>query len=183
MTERMKSSYLIFAALALSLSSAPMAAGADEGGIPTDRDRIDAEARAPVSGSGALVKMSFATADDTSNSTFSTAFVPVPDMSVSFASSQGGPMVITYSAYTAAPAGALMYVVARVDGLDAEPGAVQFDGDSDENGDNQWARSRSFTWIMPRVPPGPHTVEILFRTNSGLPVFMHARTLVVQYFL
>jgi hypothetical protein len=168
MTKLTKSTNLTIAALALALWSLPMAAGADEGGVPSDRDPFNAEARAPVTGSGGLVKMSFATADDTGNSTFSTIHEPVPDMSVSFTSSQGAPMIITYSAYSFAPAGALMYVVARVDGLDAEPGEVQFDGDSDENGNNQWAKSHSFTWVMPPVPPGPHTVEIFFRTSDSI---------------
>ena len=133
-----------------------------------------------IEGSGSLRGFSYVSADDVSQMTSSTTLEPVPDMSLSFQSSERQTLLVTYSAYAYAASDELMHVAAFVDGVGAHPGEVQFLGDSDEDGDAKWARSHSFQWVFPDLAPGNHTVEIFFRGGFGGTVFMHRRVLTVM---
>ncbi len=111
--------------------------------------------------------------------TSSTGHVPVADMSRNFQTLRPQALLITFSAMTWARDDDIMYVVARVDGVDAEPGEVQFDADSDEDLDGKWARCHSFQWVYPELKPGRHTVVIYFRSFTGSTAGAHSRTLSV----
>ncbi len=135
-----------------------------------------------ISGSCPTPGTHFVAADNTGSSTASTTYVDVPDMSVSFTA--GGTRsfcaTATFSAWTFATGGALMYVQALMDGsVVAAPGEQQFSGDDDENANGEWARSHAFTFVFPTVAPGPHTIKIQFRSFDGKTVFVHRRSLVV----
>jgi hypothetical protein len=130
-----------------------------------------------VSGSCPTPGTHFVAADNTGSSTVSTTYVDVPDMSVTFTA--GGTRTFcataTFSAFTFAPAGALLYVQALMDGtVVGAPGEQQFSGD-----DGLWAVAHAFTFVFPSVAPGAHTIKIQYRSYDGKSVFVHRRSLVV----
>ena len=135
-----------------------------------------------ITGGCPLPGSHFVAADNTGLSTTSTTYVDVPDMSVTFTA--GGTRsfcaTATFSAWTFATGGALMYVQALMDGtVVAAPGEQQFSGDDDENANGEWARSHAFTFVFPSVAPGAHTIKIQYRSFDGKTVFVHRRSLVV----
>jgi len=130
-----------------------------------------------VAGSCPTPGTHFVAADDTGNSTISTTYVDVPNMTVTFTA--GGTRsfcaTATFSAFTFAPGGALLDVQALMDGtVVGAPGEQQFSGD-----DGVWAVSHAFTFVFPSVAPGAHTIKIQYRSFDGQTVFMHRRSLVV----
>jgi len=130
-----------------------------------------------VTGSCPTPGTHFVAADDTGNSTISTTYVDVPNMTVTFTA--GGTRsfcaTATFSAFTFAPGDALLAVQALMDGtVVGAPGEQQFSGD-----DGVWAVSHAFTFVFPSVAPGAHTIKIQYRSFDGKTVFMHRRSLVV----
>ena len=158
----------------LSLSMAPVTVTAADGGIVADGAAQSVDTI--TTGLTLLRGARYVVDDTTFASTSSTAFVPVPSMSLTFTPSQRTTLIITYSAVGFAGGGELEYVDVQIDGVSsAAPGAIQWDGDS-----GTWATARSFTWVAEDVSAAPHTVEVMYRSNGGTPVFMHWRSLVVH---
>jgi hypothetical protein len=144
------------------------------------------QSRAPaLTGQCKVSKVSYATGEDTGNSTTSTSYVDVPGMSSTF--TEGGTVTrcvtVEYTAFVFAAEGDnLMFVRALLDGVTvASPSETQFDGDSDEDGDFQWARSHAFNFVFPSVAPGSHTIKIQWRSLDGGTIFTHRRTLLVGH--
>ncbi len=128
----------------------------------------------------------FAVADDTGNTTSSTAFVPVPGMSVTFNLGRGGTCVkVEYSAFVFATTGgtALMFVRAFnvTSGVECLPGSVQFSGDDDEDADGKWARSHAFNFVCTGLSPGTWTIRIEWASFDGGAIFTHKRSMFVHH--
>ena len=141
---------------------------------------------APVTGTCKTTKTDFAATDLTFSSTTSTAFVNIPEASVSFQQGGASPScaIVMYSAevFAAADSTALMYVRALLDGVTAAtPAQTQFSGDDDEDGDGRWARSHAMNFVFPSVSPGGHTITMQFRSSDGGAVFTHQHTTLVEH--
>lgn len=137
-----------------------------------------------VSGTCRATTISFVTGETTGESTTSTTFVDVPDMSVSFdiGGAANGCVKVEFSAYVFAASGRLIIVRALLDGATAgSPSQVQFSGDDDENADGKWARSHAFNFAFPNVAPGTHTITIQWLSFDGGTVFMHRRSMFVHH--
>lgn len=174
--------------LAVSLSAVSLLFAGNvfaEGGVPTsESDSISPQAVVTATCSARRVSVA-------SNfglvSTASTAFVAIPDMSVTFVIPGFINVCLTvdYSGMTFAPSGALsglMMVRSVLDGfVIGQPGEVQLDGDTDEDADGQWARSHNHQWVFTNVAPGVHTVTMQNRSFFGSTVFTHARTMTVHH--
>lgn len=172
-------------ALALAVPAAGVAEAAS-GGQAAASAVDDASTRTVTGGSCTNISnVKFKTDDNPSSSTNSSAFSDISSGNVTF--TQGGDsagcVIVTYSAESFAPYGRLLRIRARLDGSKvAEPGAVQFSGDDDENEDGGWARSRSFTFIFPSVAPGEHTLNMQFRSSiSGKRVYVGKQTTIVHH--
>jgi hypothetical protein len=179
--------YWISAALALALAvpAASIAQAASDGQSVTSAR--DAASTRTVTGGACtdLSNVKFKTDDNPSSSTNSSAFGDISSGNVTF--TQGGEsagcVIVTYSAESYAPYGRLLRIRARLDGSKvAEPGAVQFSGDDDENEDGGWSRSHSFAFVFPSVEPGEHTLNMQFRSaTSGKRVYIGKQTIVVHH--
>lgn len=177
---------LLAAGLALSgmtiLATAGMAA--ENGQMPSNTRA--AEPRTIESGTCTeMTKVKFKSDNSIDGSTVSGSFVDVSGANVSFTQggSSSGCVIVTFTAEVFAPKSRLMFVRARLDGSkNAAPGAVQLTGDDDEDGDDAWARSHSFTFIFPSVSPGSHQLNIQYRSGlGGERVFLGKHTTVLQY--
>jgi hypothetical protein len=112
-------------------------------------------------------------------STSSTSFAPIAQTAISF--QQGGTtngcVNLSFSAESLAPGATLMEVRAVLNGsIEGSPGRVYF-----AQGDDV-LRAHAFNFLFPNVPPGPHRVEVHFR-SIGEPgtVRVGMRTTMVQY--
>jgi hypothetical protein len=132
-----------------------------------------------------ITNFSFATGETLAQSTTSTAFVDIPDMTVAFTiggSGQKNCVKVEFSAFTFAALNRLLYVRALLDGATvASPSEVQFSGDDDEDADGNWARSHAFNFEFKDIPAGPHTIKIQFRSFDGGTVFVHRRSVFVHH--
>jgi hypothetical protein len=132
-----------------------------------------------------ITNFSFATGETLAQSTTSTTFVDIPDMTVPF--TVGGTSLkncikVEFSAFTFAALDRLLYVRALLDGVKvASPSEVQFSGDDDEDADGNWARSHAFNFEFSNVAAGPHTLKIQFRSFDGGTVFVHRRSVFVHH--
>lgn len=99
---------------------------------------------------------------DTYRSTTSTTFVPLTEAAVQFVhkGSQPSCVMIRLEAYAATVDGAVMTVSASLDGATVEPDAIQLTS-------NPVYLPVSWTFILPKVPPGKHTISFQFRTNNS----------------
>jgi len=133
---------------------------------------------------GSTPKVDYAVADD-SLTTSSQTFVDVTGMSVTFkipALTPRSCVRVEFSAFTFTSPNELMFIRAFLDGTtEGAPGPVQFDGDSDEDGDIMWARSRAFNFLFTDVKAGAHTITIQWRSSGGTDVFLHKRTMFVHH--
>jgi len=137
-----------------------------------------------VTGTCKATKISFATGETTGLSTTSTAYVAMPDMSVTF--KIGGTATVCvkveFSAFVFAALDRLIFVRALMDGATVgSPSEVQFSGDDDEEGDGKWARSHAFNFAFPTVAPGTHTIIIQWKSFDGGTVFVHKRSMFVHH--
>lgn len=116
-------------------------------------------------------------------STSATVFGNVPRSGLTF--TQGGTapscVIVRFSAVTFAPEKRVLDVRVLVDGRVAQPGPVLFSGDDDEDFDGRWARAHSFEFFVPNVAPGQRNVRVQARSFTGGPVFLNARSTVVQH--
>jgi hypothetical protein len=136
-----------------------------------------------ITGGCKAAKINFAT-NDSNSVTTSSSFATLPGMSVTFTIGGTASSCITaeYSGQAFAPAGALINIVAVLDGVTiAGPGEVQLAGDTDENGDGKWSRSYAMQFAWPTVAPGTHTVSIQWRSFFGTTVSINKGSLVVQH--
>lgn len=120
----------------------------------------------------------------TSASTTSSNFVPVPNATVSFTQGAKGCVIATFSAESWVPGGnRLMLMEALLDGSTVgAPGSVQFSGDDDENSNQHWARSHSFTFAFNNVSAGAHSLAIKYRSfQGGARVYLGKHSLVVTH--
>ena len=111
--------------------------------------------------------------------TSSETFSAIAHTGISF--QQGGTtdgcVNLSFSAEALAPGATLMEVRAVLDdSVEASPGPVYFAREDDV------LRSRAFNFLFPGVAPGPHRVEVHFR-STGEPgtVRIGTRTTMVQY--
>ena len=170
-------------ALGLALALSGSALAVEHNGQASTAENRDSS-RAVVSGNcDGLTATKFKTDTDANDSTSSGNFVTVHGTSTAFNQSLAGCVIVTFSSESYAEFNRLLYVRARLDGATtAAPGAVQFSGDDDEDGDGRWARSRSYTIIFPTVAAGNHTVTMQFRSLSfGTSVHLGKHTTVVQH--
>jgi hypothetical protein len=122
-----------------------------------------------VTGNCKSPRTDFATHED-QNGTTSTVFVDIPGASVSFLQhgTVAGCVVVNFTSMSWTP-GDLLFVRALLDGATAgTPSETQFSGD-----DGVYARSYSMDFVFPVVPPGPHILQMQFRSNGGGDVFIH----------
>jgi hypothetical protein len=166
--------FMAIAVLGLMLSGQDVAF-AQEAGLAEAIDK-DTDQQT-VSGASYIKGVLYVSSPTLYNSTTSTTFVLVPNMSITH--NNIIPVIIEYCAVVFDYEGGLMEVDARVDGVPATPGAIQLTGDSDENFDGHWARSHCFKWVAPKVPRGSHTIEIYWRSVYSQTVWTHNRTLAV----
>jgi hypothetical protein len=153
--------------------------GRESGAQPRSAAGMQSAAATPVMAvtcetSGA--KVTTAIDDD---STSSPSFLPIAQTGISF--QQGGTtngcVNLSFSAESLAPGATLMEVRAVLNGsVEASPGRVYF-----AQGDDV-LRSHAFNFLFPNVPPGPHRVEVHFR-STGEPgtVRVGMRTTMVHY--
>jgi hypothetical protein len=156
-------------------------AGNTNSGADASRPGASARAQSEASASVAScdtssTKIAAATQD---HSTSSSSFAPIAQTGISF--QQGGAgdgcVNLLFSAEAVAPGATLMEVRALLDDtIEAVPGAVYF-----TQGDDVM-RSRAFNFLFPQVAPGPHRVEVHFR-SSGEPgtVRVGMRTTMLQH--
>jgi hypothetical protein len=115
-------------------------------------------------------------------STSSRAFVDIPNNSVNFQIPGVLPAcaIVTFSAHSfASGPGEILAVQALLDGVPMAPGAVQFSGDDDEDGDGRSTRTHSVTFVATSVPAGVHTVQMQFQSENGFSVFLTQPSVVV----
>jgi hypothetical protein len=163
----------------LTVLSSP--AMAQEGG-KLESIQTDVEQEAVVRTTCSTVRLSFASSNNTSQTTTSTTFVNVPDMSVSFTIPGTTSTCITvhYTAVVWTGTGdRLINVRARLDGaVNGFPAEVQFAG---FDGDNTLAQAHTFNFVFPNVAPGAHTLRIQWRSPLGGTVYTHERTAIVYH--
>jgi hypothetical protein len=113
------------------------------------------------------------------HSTSSSSFSPIAQSGISFQQGGGtdGCVNLLFSAEALAPGATLMEVRAVIDdSVEAVPGPIYF-----AQGDDV-LRAHAFNFLFPSVPPGPHRVEVHFR-STGKPgtVRVGMRTTMVQF--
>jgi hypothetical protein len=152
-------------------SRAPAKAGAAQGLVP---QKAVAPAATHACGSKKANEADGAT---TGNSTTSTSFVDVPDMSVTFSVRNAGCAIVDFAAWAFAPGGTdeLMMVQAVVGATPCAPGEYQFAGD-----DNTLAASHAANFECP-LTSGSNTIKIQFRSFFGGSVTMHRRSMYVLH--
>ena len=157
----------------------------NDGGLPLEYQANRTASVSPLAattGSCSAPRIVYATSD-ISTSTTSTAFVNVPNMAVNFTipGTTRTCLKVAYSATVWTGIDQLIYVRAVLDGgIVAEPSNVQFEGDSDEEGDGKWARAHAFNFFFKNVTPGAHTVSIQWRSFFGGTVVTHWRSMAVH---
>jgi len=167
----------IAAAIALAL---PAAAHAQDGTGAIARLR--APAAVTTTGPCLTGHVSFHTENTPGIGTSSRAFVDIPNNSVNFQIPGVLPAcaIVTFSAHSFATGpGEILAVQALLDGVPMAPGAVQFSGDDDEDGDGRFSRTHSVTFVATAVAAGVHTVQMQFESENGFPVFLNQPTVIV----
>lgn len=112
--------------------------------------------------------------ETTGATTTSQSFADIPSMTktVSVPSGERGLLVITFSAVTrcsdsGATASAWCRVRVLVDGSEAPPGNLIFDGAAaGANNGFQW-NVHSMQWVLGRVNPGQHTVRVQYLVDEA----------------
>jgi hypothetical protein len=170
--------------LMIALACAAMTPGSafpDSGGLPHGAQEITP--RAVVKRACPVSRMTIASSNDINVTTTSTSFVDVPGMAVSvnIPGTTNVCVDVQYTATVWTDSNELIFVQATIDGVPCFPPDVQFEGDSDEDGDGMWARAHAFDFICQNVRPGVHTFKIQWRSFSGGPVFTHWRTMKVKH--
>ena len=123
-------------------------------------------------------KMSTRVAEGTVSSNLTT-FTVIPQTAITF--TQGGIVpscvVVRFSAASSVVGGGVSRVQAVLNnGTVAQPASVQF------SGENVGSVAHAFEFIFPNIPPGSHTLRMLYRVNvGGDTVFIDERTTTVQY--
>jgi hypothetical protein len=113
------------------------------------------------------------------NSTFSIAFVDVPDSFVSIDIGGANPscVIVTFSA-SARVVNSIMYVRAHIPQLNASahPETAFFTALS-----GNLFHAHSMQFVFPSIPPGQYSVRVQFRSQNGQLVVVGTRTVTVQY--
>jgi hypothetical protein len=167
----------IAAVMALTL---PSTAHAQDGtGVSPRR-----EAPAAVTTTGPCIvgHVSFHNENTCCISTSSQSFVDIPNNSVNFEIPGVVPAcaIVTFSAHSFATGpGEILAIQALLDGVPMAPGAVQFSGDDDEDGDGRSTRTHSVTFVATSVAAGVHRVQMQFERENGFPVFLTQPSVVV----
>ncbi len=128
-----------------------------------------------VSGSGTLKKFQFVTQNSCAT-TSSWNDVLMPDMSRSVTIQKAGPMLIHFTARMGGNVQSVFRFVAQVDGVDVPPGEIVM-----EEATDPWGRADGFTWVVPNVTAGSHTVRIMWSSPEEKVIQVCARTLTVFY--
>ena len=122
------------------------------------------------SGSNLAGALMLAAPSGVAQSTTSTAWVDVPDLSGSIDIPAAGDLTMTFSGEIAATAGKRVFLRALIDGQPANPSDVRlFSGGS--------TGSYAYSFIVPNVDPGSHTVQIQWLVESGGQASVGDRTL------
>jgi hypothetical protein len=179
---KMKKFYTFLVALAFGAMTST-SAFSDEGGLPVGEPNFTLAPAGVTTEVCPVKKISVASSNNIGVSTTSTTFVDVPDMSVSvnIPGKETVCVEVQYTANVFTGADELIYVQATSDGVACFPPDVQFEGDSDEDGDGEWARAHAFNFICTGVKPGLHTFTIQWRSFFGGTVFTHWRTMAVKH--
>ena len=173
---------LIAVPLAAALAGAGIATAVAQPSRAGDGTPNHATSTAPAASVGVsncrLPKTDFITNDVLSLSTTSTSYVAVPGMTkrITQGGSTPGCVVVDVSGYSYAPNGALLNVSVKLDGVLGSPYEVQFSGD-----DGQWAQAHSAVFAFRGVPPGTHTVSMVYESFDGQAVFMHEPAMSVAH--
>ena len=105
-------------------------------------------------------------------STTSTSWVDVPDLTGSITTPAGGDLTMTFSGEFAATAGKRVFLRALVDGQPTRPSDVRlFSGG--------WHGSYAYSFVAPNVDPGSHTIQLQWLTDTGSTASVGDRTLAV----
>ena len=99
-------------------------------------------------------------------STSSTTFTVIPLTAIAFTQGGTGPscVVVRFSGASSVVGGGVSRLQAVLDGTVAEPNSVSF------SGENVGSVAHAFEFVFPSVPPGSHTLRMLYRVNNGTPV-------------
>jgi M6 family metalloprotease-like protein len=107
-------------------------------------------------------------------STTSTSFQNIPDMGTTVNLAQSSDLFITLNAEAEITVGKRMFVRAIVDGQPAMPSDVVFCAGS-------FYGTRSFTFSIPNLTPGGHTVQMQWLVDGGATGYLRDRTLTVGH--
>lgn len=150
-------------------------------GATTSGEReLAGTAEATASGSCAFYRTSFVTAEESGPIPFTTSssFVVVPDMSISFTIGRfWGPtcVKVDFSGSAAALEGGVLVVRAVLDGtVVGRPGIMTFSSD-------ELMGSHAASFVFTNVAPGPHVVDIRWRSVFEDPVQIAQRAMFVHY--
>jgi hypothetical protein len=122
-------------------------------------------------------KSDYITNDVTGLGTASTTYVPVPGMTKTVTTNKTACVLVTVSAFAFAQgAGNLEFVTVTLDGNQGNPTETQF---SAEDGTLAFAHASVFGFA--NVPPGAHSVALMFRSNSGNQVFLHRPAMQIDH--
>ncbi|MCX6879575.1 MAG: right-handed parallel beta-helix repeat-containing protein [Verrucomicrobia bacterium] len=105
-------------------------------------------------------------------STAATYWTEVPDTTGSLVTPTAGNIAITFTAEAFTGGGSSMFVRALVDGQAASPSDVEFVAED-------FAGTRSFTFVKQNVPAGLHVIAIQWHASGGLTSYLSDRTLSV----
>ena len=130
-----------------------------------------------ITGQCVTPRADFATHED-QNATTSTVFVDIPGATVRF-TQHGlvtGCVVVNFTSMSWS-SDDLVFVRALMDGATpGTPNETQFSGV-----DGLVARSYSMDFVFPAVTPGAHTIQMQFRSGTGLDVFIHRGVTTVNH--
>jgi hypothetical protein len=176
------SKFRLFLMIALACGAMTPGSAFPQGGLPEQAERaLEITPQAAVVTSACPAgRMTIASSNDINVTTTSPNFVDVPGMVATVNIPVTTSCVdVQYTATVFTTGNELIYVQATIDDVPCFPPDVQFEGDSDEDGDGQWARAHAFDFVCQNVTRGAHTFKIQWRSFFGGLVFTHWRTMKV----
>ena len=121
---------------------------------------------------------SFAFVDDSDDAkTSSTTLVEMPGTALTFRSNKAGPALIQFCGKVS-PAD-IVLVEARVDGQPVAPYEIVLDAEA--YSEIPVFETHCFNWASPRLKPGRHSVQMMFRSLGGEEIVIQQRTLTALY--
>jgi hypothetical protein len=164
----------------LFLARAPIVL-AQEGGVPSSGETV--ESQVVTSGSCSTSRLTFAANNAVNIVANNQAFQNVAGWTVTVNISGTTSTCVKFqcNAFSFTAPDQLLNVRATLGAQVGLPGEVQFDGDSDEDGDGRWARSHHADFYFRSVAPGTYTARCQFRSVFGGTVALHKPRIGVHH--